>query len=177
MIPRINYYLLTHYPLLWNTRLLWIAIINTVLHLLFLTAGLTSISVGSIADYYSVRSVGGGNQYTLSILCGLVVLIIWCVFYLRNNAFKSSYRIGKWWLAKEFAIIFGVVFTSITYFLSFEWGVRIRVRTITDEAEMVQEMNTVNRAAVYISQEKVPYFILNNCAERTRRIQKKKKIM
>ncbi len=174
MIQRINNYLLTHYPLLWNTRLLWVAIVNISLHLLFLLAGISSISAGSIADYYSVGRVGGGNQYTLSILCGLVVLIIWCVFYLRNNAFKSYYRIGKWYLAKEFAIIFLVVFSSISYFLSYEWGVRAKVRSITNEVQLIQEINTVNRAAVYIAQDQPAYFILNTCAERNRRIQKNK---
>ncbi len=169
MIQRINNYLLTHYPLVWNTRLLWMTAVNLFLHLCFFAGGFSSIFAGTIADYYTISSVGGFGLYTFSVLCGLLMLIVWCVFYLRNNAFKNFYRIGKWWLAKEFIIIFFLIGTSITYFLSFQWGVRTKVRSFTNQEQLLQEANAVNVAAVYLPYEKAAYFILNSCEEKSKR--------
>ncbi|MES2882675.1 MAG: hypothetical protein V4676_11040, partial [Bacteroidota bacterium] len=163
-MKKINNYLLTHHPLLWNTRIVWVLLCNVVLHLLFFLAGLASISAKTISSFYGVWSVGGGSLITFSVLCSLLVIIVWLVFYLRNNAFKHFYRIGKWYLAKEFLLILIVVLSSISYFHSFNYGIKTEVRSITGEAEFVNEINAVNRAMVYLPQNFNSYFLLNNCS-------------
>lgn len=167
-MKRLNQYLLAHYPLLWNTRVVWVLSANVILHLLFFLGGLASINVKTLAGYYSVGRVGGETMYTFSVLCALLVVIVWCVFYLRNNAFKSFYRLPEFYLAEEFAIIFLILITTISYSQSFEWGVKMRVRSITGEKEFVYEMTEVNKGIVYVPTEKARYFLLNNCAEKAK---------
>ena len=166
MIKRINQYLLTHNPLLWNTRVLWIIAINIILHCFFFITGLLSITTKHIIDYSSVWSVGGPGLYTFSVLCSLLVIIIWLIYFLRNNAFKNFYRIGKWYLVKEFLIILAILFSTITYFESFNYGVKLKVRSITNVHTFANEVNIVNHAMAYIPTDRMPYFILNDCNER-----------
>ena len=85
---------------------------------------------------------------------------------MRNNAFKSFYRLSKFYLAKEFGLIFLILLTTISYSQSFEWGVKMRVRSITNEKEFVYETTAVNKGTVYVPTERAAYFILNNCAEK-----------
>ncbi len=148
---------------------MWVLLCNVVLHLLFFLAGLASISAKTISSFYGVWSVGGGSLITFSVLCSLLVIIVWLVFYLRNNAFKNFYRIGKWYLAKEFFLIFIVVLTSISYFESFNYGVKSKVRSFTGTDVFVKEVNTINQAMVYLPGEKSSYFFLNSCAEKEKR--------
>lgn len=168
-MKRLNNYLLTHHPLLWNTRVVWVLAVNLLLHLLFFLSGYASVSTRTLQDHYGLYSVGGGNLYTFGVLCSLLVVIVWCVYYLRNNAFKSWYRIGPWYLAKEFGIVFVILLTSITYTLSFKSGASLRIRGITPYGQTVREMNDVNKALVYVPVNRTPYFILNDCENKRRR--------
>jgi hypothetical protein len=169
-MERLNRYLLTHYPLLWNTRVVWVLLANVIIHLLFFLGGLAAVNRTNLINYRSPERVGGESLYTISVLFSLVVLIVWCIFYLRNNAFKSFYRIDKGYLAKEFGLILLIIFTSTCYPQSYEFGVRLGVRNITGKEQMMKEVNDVNRAMVYVPLNNVSYFVLNTCeAKKTRR--------
>lgn len=163
MIKRINQHLLTHYPLIWNTRIIWVLAANILLHLLFFLSGFATISSVDFTRFSKVEDVGGVSMFTFSILCSLLVLIIWLIYYLRNNAFKNHYRIDKWYLLKEFLIILIIVISSISFFNSYNEGVRLKIRTITPMAEFRKELNIANHAMAYIPQNKNDYFILNDC--------------
>ncbi|MGZ5133765.1 MAG: hypothetical protein ACXWCG_01390, partial [Flavitalea sp.] len=166
MIKRINQHLLTHYPLIWNTRIIWVLSANFILHLLFFLAGFASINSLDFTRYNSIWKVGGSSMFTFSILCSLLIIILWLVFFLRNNALKNHYRIDKWYLLKEFLIILIVLISSIGFFYSYYEGVRLKIRTITPISEFRKELNIANHAMAYIPINKNSYFILNNCENR-----------
>lgn len=165
---KFNQYLLTRYPLIWNTKLVWVLIANCIIHLVFFALGFASLSLKTIRDFNSVWSVGGGTLFTFSILCSLLVIIVWLVYFLRNNAFKNFYRIDRWHLAKEFIIILLIIFSSINYFGSYNSGVRLKGRAITNRAALVKEINIVNKAIAFVPESKDAYFVLNNCEGRRR---------
>jgi hypothetical protein len=158
MIKKINKYLLTHYPLLWNTKIVWVLLINIIIHISFLFAGILSTHADQLHNY---SYLGKATVHVFSVLCSIAVLIFWLVFYLRNNSFKNFYKIDKFHLIKESLIVILIIFTSITYYEAFFWGSRIETRAITSKAELVQEANTINLAMTFIPQEKEKYFILN----------------
>lgn len=161
MLKKLNQYLLTHYPLLWNTRIVQVLLVNAIIHLLFFLGGWISVGAHNLQekDYYFYR----GSLTAFSVLCSIVVLIGWLIFYLRNNAFKSFYQLGKWHLTKEFALILLIVFSSITFLESYGYGERTKARRITNYTQLVQEVNTVNLAKAFIPTDKSDYFILNHC--------------
>lgn len=170
-MKKLNQHLLTNHPLLWNTRVIWVLGFNLILHILFFLSGFGSVEAVNFTRYNSLESVGGISMYTFSILCSLLVIIVWLIYYLRNNAFKNFYRIGKWHLATEFGIILLVIFTSIIYFESFNYGVRVKVRSVTGTTRFAEEVNTVNHALAYIPLNRESYFILNNCEGRRKQHQ------
>lgn len=163
MFKKLNQYLLTHYPLLWNTRVVQVLLVNAIIHLLFFLAGWASVSSNNlqVRNYYFY----GGGLIVFSVLCSIVVLIGWLIFYLRNNAFKSFYQLGKWHLTKEFALILLIVFSSITFLESYGYGERMKARSITNYAQLVQEVNVVNLAKAFIPTEKNDYFVFNVCGD------------
>jgi hypothetical protein len=169
MIKRINQYLLTHYPLLWNSRILWVLSINIFIHLAFLISGFVVADKDRFISYYSYMDVGAPGLYIFSVLCSLLLLIIWLIYFLRNNAFKNFYRIDKWHMAREFLLILLILFSSVTYFESFNYGIRLKVRSITSLATFEREVNTINHALAYIPTDEDLYFILNSCEELKKR--------
>ncbi|GAA4320078.1 hypothetical protein [Flaviaesturariibacter amylovorans] len=167
MIERIQRHLLTHHPLLWNTRALWVLGTNILLHLLFLLAGLGSVQPARLGDERGSAAIGTGGLVTFSILCSLLVLLVWLLFYFRNNAFRNGYRLTPGYLLREWGLIVLIVFTSLIYHESFLLGKRLRVRQFTNTERFVQEVNAAALAMAFVPDEEddPAYFVLNNCAE------------
>lgn len=168
MIQRINQYLRTHHPLLWNTRVVWVLLTNVALYLLFFLAGFITVQAREVAHYYSVWFVGGFGLPTISVLCTLLVLVGWLLYYLRNNAFKNFYRIGRFHLLREFLLLLIILFSSTIYYEFFVLGVRARVGTFTTRATFRQEVSDLNRGLAFIPINKANYFIFNSCAAKGR---------
>ncbi len=162
MFKKINQYLLTKYPLLWNTRVLQVLAANALVHLLFFLGGYASLTEGSSMQRYAYEYYTPGLVF-FSVLCSFVVLVLWLVFYLRNNAFKSFYTIGKWHLVKEMLIVMVIVFTSSIFFESYNEGFRAKGRSITGSSQLLKEANTINLAMAFIPYSKADYFILRTC--------------
>jgi hypothetical protein len=163
MIKRINNYLLTHYPLLWNTRVVWILAAAICFHLLFMLGGFATTTAESLRFHYGLRSVGGGELMTFSVLISIGLLICWLIYYLRNNAFKSFYILEPFHTAKEFGLQVIIILFCITLFDSFHQGVAIKTKMITSEKEWREEATVLNIAAALIPQEKANYFKLRQC--------------
>jgi hypothetical protein len=162
MFKKLNQYLLTKYPLLWNTRVLQVLAANAIIHILFFLGGYASLSEGSSMKRYAYEFYSPG-LIMFSVLCSFVVMVLWLVFYLRNNAFKSFYTIGRWHLIKEMLIVMLIVFTSICFFESYNAGFRAKGRSITPSSQMLKEANTINLAMAFIPYSKSDYFILRTC--------------
>jgi hypothetical protein len=155
--------LLTRYPLLWNTKIVWVGSALAFIHLLFFLAGFMDFGSASFKANYSLSSLITGSMITFSILCSLVVLVSWLVFYLRNNAYKNFYIIDKYHLSKEFFIITLVLVFAINFFESYKWGGWLKAKTITSKQQLVKEVNIVNLAMAFVPTSKSGYFSLINC--------------
>ncbi len=166
---KLNRYLLTHHPLVWNTRLLTVLAVNLFIHLFFFLIGYGSVNARELFEYSDMYEVGGGNLFGLSILCSLLVLIVWLIFYLRNNAFKSHYRIDRWHLAREFFILLLIVGSSFSYFLSFGGGVKLHTKNITSAAAYQRETDIVNKAMAFVPLQLAPYHVDQSCSAQRKR--------
>ena len=166
---KLNRYLLTHHPLLWNTRVVTVLAINLLIHLLFFLGGYGSLNASTLHEYSDVFDVGGGNMLAFSILCSLLVLIVWLVFYLRNNAFKLHYRIDRWHLAREFLLILLIVGSSISYFLSYGGGVKLHTKHITSAGNYQREKEIVNKAMAFVPLQLAPYHVEQSCSAQRKR--------
>jgi hypothetical protein len=157
--------LLTRHPLLWNTRIIWVGSALVLIHLLFFLAGFIDFSAASFKANYSLSTLISAGMITFSVLCSLVVLVSWLVFYLRNNAYKNFYIIDKYHLSKEFFIITLVLVFAINFFESYKWGGWLKARSITSKQQLAKEANIVNLAMAFVPTSKSAYFSLVSCNE------------
>lgn len=153
----------TDKPLLWNTRFPQMMLALIVAHLFFFAGGYLSLDISSLRHYDNLLQVGGISLYWFSILCSIGFLIVWLVYFLRNNAFKVYYQIGKSYFLCQWIIIFVIVGGSISFYESFHAGVAVKIRKLIPEATLVKEANILNRASSFMPVDRFNYFILNSC--------------
>ncbi len=153
-IKKINKYLLEHYPLVWNTRLVWMLLINLIMHLSFFIMGYLAVSdMSDLKNRYQLSSYYYDTVImNYNILFSILILLIWIVFYLRNNAFKNFYKLSSLALFKEFCIILLIGFISISQYLSFKQGLMIKIRGMYEWEQVDQDIKAFNRTAIFLPQ-------------------------
>lgn len=165
MLKRFNQYLVTNHPQLWNTRLPHMLLAILVIHVLFFIAGYLHFDDwGKLHTYYNINhQLVQSENIAYSILASTLLLIVWLVFYLRNNPFKSFYPLKPVYFFTEFAIIFIVIFGSITFYKSYASGFCYAIERQTNSINLVEEVNTYNLAYGLLPSKRHHYGIHNSC--------------
>lgn len=161
MITKIQAYLISRYPLLWNTRIVFLLPIIFGIHVLFYLAGFFKhFNFGDLHDsrYYRYEGV-----VMFSVLLTALLIIIWLIFYLRNNPLKAGYPLKRFHLIKEFLLLMVVFFSSATFFFTYQQGVYNRSESETREINMEEEVDDANLAFHFIASEVSPFRIYHSC--------------
>lgn len=162
LIYKTNQYLLERYPIIWNTRILWMLATALLLHLLFFFYGYFSMSNPESLQQYDATSVFFTNGgIFIHIIVSVLLIVFWLIMMFRNNAFKSFYPTRSLGLLKQFAAYFVIVFASISFYYSFEAGLKIYIDTTYNDERFDKDINLVNRAALFFSHNIIDY-TLNN---------------
>lgn len=158
-IKKINKYLLEHYPTIWNTRLIWMVLTGILTHVLFFVIGyLTVNNQMDIQSEYSLSEFYYGTSVVwFNVLLSLIIVLIWIVFYLQNNAFKNLYTLKKGTLFLQFVIIIAIIFMNITQFYSFKIGLKLKIRNLYTWEEIDEDIKEFNKTAVFLIQHKNQY--------------------
>ena len=160
-INKINKYLLEHYPLIWNTRLVWMIGVNILVHLLFFIIGFSSVNgLEDLKEQFNLESFffNTSNVY-YNFLYSILIILIWIVYYLRNNAFKNLYNLPKLFLFKQFCVILFIFFISISQYFSFKKGLTIKIKSLYDWEEVDNDIKTFNKIALFLVQSQDDYEI------------------
>lgn len=160
-INKINKYLLEHYPLIWNTRLVWMLGINIFVHLLFFVIGFSSANgLEDLKEYNSLSAFfyETSNVY-YNVLISIFIILIWVIFYMRNNAFKNLYHLPKLFLFKQFCSICIIIFISTSQYFSFEKGLSLKVKSLYSWQEIDVDIKTFNRLSLFLVQNQDDYEI------------------
>jgi hypothetical protein len=161
MFESLNKKLISRYPLLWNIKLPVAISVIALLHLLFYLAGLsTSVRLIEFATW-SVFNMEG--VVIFSVLVSLLFLIIWMVYYFKNNPFKSYYILGRSYLFVEFLLIFFITSSSSVFFLSYKEGLYQHGRSITKNIDLKEEINIANLARHFIVYDRSDFKLRNSC--------------
>jgi hypothetical protein len=165
MIKRINQYLITHHPQVWNTKLVWMALVIGLTHIIFFIAGYLHFdSFSRLHTYYHIdNQFVQSNNIAFSALATLLLLTLWLVFYLRNNPFKSFYPLKPFYFLTELSIILLIVFGSITFYKSYAEGFCYAIRVQTAGTDLVEEVNTLNIGYGLIPYDKEHYKLHATC--------------
>lgn len=151
MFKNFNHKFVYNYPLIWNTKIIPFTLIALVLHLIFFSVGYQNAIVGSVQihNYYNQDS----NAITINlfaILISVLVFIIWCILYFRNNAFKAFYPKANRALFKEWLLIVFFCMLNFSYALSSIFAANVQNRNIMPREVALEHCKTISKASMFL---------------------------
>lgn len=148
-IKKVNKYLIERFPLLWNTKLLWVLASALIFHLLFFIGGYFSLLDITRFHQYSVYASYFDGPVFLGIIISILQIVIWLIFLLKNNAFKEFYPTKKHTLFGHFFIYFIIFLCSISYYYSYTFGLKLYVQQKFPKEKVIEQIAQTNEAAVF----------------------------
>lgn len=151
MIKKIQKYLLTHHPIIWNTKLIPMLIVLLGIHLIFFGVGYiaSDASFSRIYSHYSPFD-NLGIIYFVSILICILILIGWLIFYNRNNGFKIFYPRKTSQVYLEWILILVITLGITLIPFSLTEGYISKWKSIASEKEAKEALETLDKAKVLI---------------------------
>lgn len=175
MFKKLNAYLITRYPLIWNTRVAFVLPLILMVQGFFYLAG-----YAQLVDFIDLKSewIFDAEEVILfSCLMTVVILLIWLVYYLRNNPLKAHYPISKGYMFGEFILLFFVFFSSATFFLTYKQGLYDQTKRLTSATDLIEEANTINLAYHFIPLESEAFRPHRSCDSIKAREERREKRM
>lgn len=152
LIQNINKTLLEKFPLIWNTRLVWMLLIGALVHLIFFALGLNAFNDPTLLQEYSASHLFVSNgMLWFSIICSVLILVVWLIVLFKNNSFKNFYPTSRWQLFASFCIYFAVFLLNTSFYASYIFGYRTDVRDRYPDSRLQSEIATSNLAAAFLS--------------------------
>lgn len=150
MFKNIQKYLLINHPILWNTKVVPAIVILLVINLIFFLLGLSEGKLDfneTQNDYdYGIE----GTVIFFSVLISIIFIVVWLVYYLKNNSFKSFYPKSNFSLFKEWGILFIICFLTTLFSLSFFLGIDVRQRSYYSEAEAKKRCEILSMGSYFV---------------------------
>lgn len=151
MFKKFNHQFVYKFPLIWNIKIIPFALIALVIHLVFFVVGYQNAIISSVDlhNYYNQES----NATTINlfaILISVLVFIIWCFLYFRNNAFKAFYPKSNSSLFKEWLLILLFGLLNFSYALSSIFGANLQTRNIMPREVALEHCTTISKASMFL---------------------------
>ena len=157
-IYKTNQYLLERYPTIWNTRLVWMLLSAIILHLIFFVFGFFTLSNPEMLQERNVTSLFFENgSIFLSVIISILLLVAWLIYMLKNNAFKNFYPTNSFKLFGQFISYLVIIFACTTFFISYQYGMKIFIAYTYSDAQVNKEIQIANDAALFLSEDLSKY--------------------
>lgn len=161
-IHKINQYLLEKYPTIWNTRIVWMLLIASCIHIFFFFIGYISHSnPTSLQDYAAVNDYFKDGIVFIQLIISVLLIVGWLIMMFKNNAFKNFYPTSRWKLFSQFLQYFVIIFFSVSFYFSYMTGFKLFINNRYDDTSMTKKIETINRAYPFLSQN-INDYTLNN---------------
>lgn len=159
MFKNIQQYLLTHYPLVWNIRLLPMMIILISLHFfLFLISYLITDSPFEVTyRYYNSIINDNANIYIIIFLVGVFILIGWLLSIRKYNGFNKFYPRKSIHLYSEWLMILLICFMIAFLPLSYTYGHIMNWRLVATEKECIESENLLAKIDMFVASDTYNY--------------------
>jgi hypothetical protein len=150
MFKKTQDYLLLHRPLLWNLKIVPMAAIMVVIHILFFIAGYAdgAVDFSEHNESYYFDWTEGFATIT-GVFISILLTLIWLVFYFRNNAFKSYYPKSNSALYREWLLIFVICIVNVSYPLTFAYAKDLRARNYYEESELMRRTDIISMVSLF----------------------------
>ena len=158
MFKKVNQYLITHYPLVWNLKLVWILAIGLFLNLTaFINGYLSFYNPSQLLDYNPFNIFYQDLFAIYYFFISLIILIIWLYYYFKNNRFKSNLPTSRNYLFKEFLGVFSVLFLFLCIPTVFTAGLKIHIANLISDEKYAEDVDLINTATPYTLDETYGY--------------------
>lgn len=153
MFKKINQYLITHYPLIWNLKLIWILLAGICLNIISFVHGYLNFRHQSqLLDNNIFNDFYADGYVIYYLLIGLLILIFWLYSYIKNNRFKSKYPTSRNYLFKEFIAVFGILLLFMFIPSMFKLGFTKHVASDISDEQFAKDLDLINRVAPFTLQ-------------------------
>lgn len=147
MFKSIQKQLLLQYPLLWNTKFIPMLVIGIGLHILFFGLGYLD---GTI-DFSNRNNIDIELSCVLfGILFVIIIVILWLVYYFKNNALKSFYSKSENSLFYEWLQIFVISLLLVSFYIPFSIGKQLHQRNYFSLEEATKRCEIISMADIFI---------------------------
>lgn len=152
MFKNIQKYLLINQPLLWNLKIVPLTAFAIIFHLVFFILGYYNggLNFTESENSYSFNA-GEGTLIFFSVLLSIISLILWLVFYFKNNALKTFYPKNNFSLFKEWLLILLSCLLIVTFLVSYFYGKETRVRSYFSEIEAKKRCETLAMGSFFVN--------------------------
>ncbi|MFV0345344.1 MAG: hypothetical protein ACK5IQ_03720 [Bacteroidales bacterium] len=161
VIKNINLYLVKNYPIIWNTRFVWMMLVIFALHIISFLTGLLATGTERLMEYSHELRIYFSGIFQIQLIIAVLALVFWIIAYFRNNALKSRYPVSYWSLLKEFLIQFVVFFGLISFYFTMLYGQDVYVKTNFNPETLAKEAHIHNKAQAFIPKKQYDYHINN----------------
>ncbi|MDR1698775.1 MAG: hypothetical protein LBR75_03010 [Prevotellaceae bacterium] len=145
MLGKIQQYLLIHYPLLWNLKIVPVLLVSLVLNVVFYAFGYFFTMVDFTRSYYHNSNIFDQPFTLFGVTLSIItVLILWLIFYSKNNAFRVFYPKKTAVLFAEWLLVWVIVFGLFVIPFSFQCGVNAKIKTYATKEEAVEARKLLN---------------------------------
>ncbi|OEK07619.1 hypothetical protein A8C32_17640 [Flavivirga aquatica] len=152
-ISKTNKYLIQKHPIIWNTKLVWMLSIAYILHVIFFMLGFVALANPEVLHNYRAKSIFFDNSTVfINVILSILLLVLWLIYLFKNNAFKSFYPTSNLKIFKQFACYLVIVFSSISFFLSHNLGLKSYINSTYNNDRIKKEIQISNDAALFFSQ-------------------------
>lgn len=151
MFKNFNHKFVYQYPLIWNTKIIPFTLVAVLFHLIFFVIGYQNAVVNSVQNHNYYDQDSNAMVINLfAILISVLVFIIWCVLYFRNNAFKAFYPKTNRGLFKEWLLIILFCLLNCSYALSSIFAGNVQTRNVMPREVAVQHCKTISKASMFL---------------------------
>lgn len=150
MYKKLNQYLLTHYPLVWNLKLPWILLWVLILHLTAFIIGYVHVHSTDALQEESLRDTFYRKNYFMFFFTVILIsIIIWIRFYIKNNRLKSGYPTSRRYLFSEFLGVLFIFFSFTFIPNSFELGLKQKISGYLSDEDFSKDLDVINRTGAF----------------------------
>jgi hypothetical protein len=170
MFKKIQNYLLLRHPLLWNIKFVPMLCATLLINLIFFIIGYCKGAI-DFTEYDSHWRYDDTKFVIvfLGIVVSLLTLIIWLVYYFRNNAYKSYYQKSNVSLYKEWLLILMLCLLNCCYSPMFSYAHDLRARNYFTEDEFARRIEVIAKASIFVEGTFDPVEYENNDVRRPKK--------
>lgn len=151
-INKIDKQLLERFPLLWVTRAPWVLLVTILVHLVFFALGWNVFKNPMLLQDYNMDDIYIRNgTLLLSIICSVLIIVVWLIVLFRHNAFKNYYPTSQWQLFASFIIYFIVLLLSSTFYSSYQMGYKKYISGKYTDEVYNKKLDQASLAAAFLS--------------------------